>query len=154
MSRPIIRLASCLMLALAWVSRAAPPGDRDAAADVMRATVERYALDRDALQRRYPDGRVERERLAGVRDERLKELEAVDFDKLNQAGRIDYILQRNRIVFERKSAEHRRKQLAEVTPLLPFAEVAEGLSAARQRGEKIDSRAAAKTLAEIDKEVT
>src|SRR4051794_33613953 len=114
MSRPIIRLASCLMLALAWVSRAAPPGDRDAAADVMRATVERFALDRDALQRRYPDGVGERSRLTRFREERRKELEAVDFDKLAQPGRIDYILLRSRIAFEEKSAEHRRKQLAEV----------------------------------------
>src|SRR5690242_13561358 len=86
---------------------AAPPGDRDAAADVMRAMVERYALDRDALGRRYPDSEAERERLTRFRDERLKELDAVDFEKLGRAGRIDYLLLRNKIAFEEKEQAHR-----------------------------------------------
>jgi uncharacterized protein (DUF885 family) len=158
MSGRITWLALCLTVALVSRAAAAPPpqgaGDRDAAADVMRAAIERYALDRDALQRRYPNGEGERARLAVFRDERSKQLESIDFDKLSQAGRIDYVLLRNRIAFEGKSAELQRKQSAEVKSLLPFAEVIEGLSAARQRGDKIDARDAAKTLADLDKQIT
>jgi uncharacterized protein (DUF885 family) len=150
----ISRVALTVGLFFAFTAVAAPPPALDPSVSPTRAVVDRYALDAAALERsgvRLSD--ASRERAAGFLRDRTKELEAVDFEKLDQDGRVDYLLLRTKLAFELTDLEHERKQFAEVAPLLPFAPTIVGLEAARRRMEPIDAEAAAKTLSELAKQV-
>ncbi|WP_321474760.1 DUF885 family protein [uncultured Paludibaculum sp.] len=126
----------------------------DANQSAMRPVVERYQDDRAALQRRY---RVEspgrRARMQKFNTEWLARVEAMDFDKLNQESRIDWLLLRNEIGRELRQLEFRSKIEAETASLLPFRASIVGLEETRQRMEKVDSAKAAATLDDIRKQV-
>jgi len=128
---------------------------RDPSVSVMRGIIDRFAADQGALARSYPlamsDAR--RERMAAFYAERAKVLAAVDFDKLDRAGRVDYVLLKNTIEFEQKELDHRRKQFEEIAGFLPFAQRIVKLEEARRRMEPLDAEAAAKTLAEVARDV-
>src|SRR5688500_6649508 len=117
----------------------------------MRAVIDRYAEDRGALSRTYsqPLSSARRERMGRFLDERSKALGAVDFDKLDQAGKVDYLLLRNELRFQQKQLAHRQKELDEVAALLPFAQPIVELELARRRVEEMDSAKAAKALTEV-----
>ena len=88
---------------------ASPPaaGQFDASLSPMRARVERFATDQSALERCYrltlSDNR--RQRLEKFYHQQMDALTAVDFDGLDQSGRIDYLLLRNKIDFESRQLE-------------------------------------------------
>src|SRR5687768_11874575 len=132
---------------------AAPPHDPSVSA--MRAVIDRYAEDRGALSRSYDDrfDPARRERMGRFLDERMKELEAVDFDKLDQAGKVDYLLLRNDLRFERKQLAHRQKELDEAAALLPFAAKIVELEQARRQVQEMDAPRSAKALTEISRQV-
>jgi hypothetical protein len=81
---------------------------------------------------------------------RLKELE---FDRLGQEGRADYVLLDNTLVHHLALLDRRAKMRAEQSPLLPFADRLLALQDARRNLATIDPRAAARTLASVAKEV-
>lgn len=80
-------------------------------------------------------------------------LEALDFDKLDPQGRVDYLLLRNRIERHQRAAELLERQMAEIAPLLPFAPRVYELLESRQRVDPLDAPKAASTLAEMAKQV-
>src|SRR4051794_34211798 len=104
------------------------PSTRPTAADPsvspMRAVIDEYVVDRGSLSRFYniEQSKGYRDRLAGFFEDRANRLKDVDFDALDQPGRIDYLLLRTEL--RRKQAEltHDRHQGEEVSWLLPFAE--------------------------------
>jgi uncharacterized protein (DUF885 family) len=127
----------------------------DASVSVMRGIIERYAADQGALLRCYSlhFSEARRERLARFYAEQQKALTAVEFSKLDQAGRVDYLLLKNAIEFEVRQLAHGRKQFEEVSALLPFAQPVAGLEEARARMEAIDAERSAKVLAGIGAQV-
>src|SRR3989442_13174435 len=74
-------------------------------------------------------------------------LKEIDFDRLMQEGRADYVLLDNTLVHQIALLDRRDKMRAEQSPLLPFADRLLALQDARRRLETIDPRAAARTLA-------
>jgi uncharacterized protein (DUF885 family) len=121
----------------------------------MRGIIERYAADQGALQRCYSLGFSEkrRERLGQFYSEQQKVLAGVDFEQLDRAGRVDYLLLKNAIEFDLRQLEHGRKQFDEVSELLPFAQQVAGLEEARARMEAMDAERSAKALAGIGAQV-
>ncbi len=90
----------------------------------LRVVWDRYRLDLAALQRRYPidysPARQARlEKFYGGWGERLNEL---DFDALTQEGKIDYLLLRNQIRFDREMLQLDAERWAQIAPLVPFAD--------------------------------
>ncbi|MDB5319421.1 MAG: X-Pro dipeptidyl-peptidase [Phycisphaerales bacterium] len=145
----------CLFSAM--LGRAATPAvtPADGSVSVMRGVIDRYVADQWALLRCYSltmsDAR--RERLGRFYAEQARALDAVDFAALDRAGRVDYLLLKKTIEFEVKQLEHARKQFAEVTPLLPFAQGIAGLEEGRARMEPMDAERSAKALAAIGVQV-
>ena len=121
----------------------------------MRASIERYAVDRGSLARSYPvnvsQGR--RDRFKKFYGDWLESLAKLDFDSMSQDGKIDYILFRNHLEYETRQLDIQGKQLAEIQPLLPFAQTIIDLEEARRRMEPINSAKIATTLNDLRKQI-
>jgi hypothetical protein len=121
----------------------------------LRDVVQRYAVDRAVLGRRYAvdysPARRERFRAftAGWRA-RLAEL---DFDRLGIEGRLDYVLLDNALRHELTLLDREAALFAEMRPLLPFAERLMALEEARRRVDSIDARAVAELFAGLPAEI-
>jgi hypothetical protein len=90
----------------------------------MRAAIERYTVDRGSLMRSYPVvmSPNRRTRLKKFYEENLNSLKSLDFDAMSQDGKIDYLLFKNHLEYELRQSDIQDKQLAEIQPLLPFAD--------------------------------
>ena len=158
----LLRTAPLLVLAVAALLRppvaraeAPPPPDVDPSVRLMRGVIERADTDESAIRRSndVPSSDARAALLRRFYEEQLMRLEAVNFDSLDQAGRIDYLLLRNKLRLDLKQLEHDRREYEEVAPLLPFARPIVALEEARQRMEPVDSQQAAKTLTEVSAQI-
>ena len=121
----------------------------------MAAVVERFDADRDALARRYdaidsPEQRARMRAFYGGWKARLGE---VDFAKLGQEGRVDYVLLDHYLTHELALLDRRDKMRREAAPLLPFADRLLALQDARRDLQPVDPRAAARTLFNVARQV-
>jgi len=119
-----------------------------AAESELRDVVARFTLDRQALQRRYPVT-LSPERLARVGafyDDWTKRIDALAFDGLSVEGRIDYVLLKNRVAYERALLTREADWVTRTTPLLPFAKTILDLNDARLRMAPLDAAETAATL--------
>jgi hypothetical protein len=121
----------------------------------MRAPIERYTVDRGSLTRSYPvpTSQTRRNRFKKFYEEWLASLKALDFDALSQDGKIDYILFKNHLEYELRQQDIQVRQLAEIQPLIPFADTIINLEEARRRMEPINSAKIAATLTDLRKQV-
>ncbi len=117
----------------------------------MTVVVSRYTSDRRAMLRRHDVSGSEdrREAMGAFFASWEAGLEAMDFEALDQEGRVDWLLLRNRIRYEQQRLRREAKIWQEVGPLVPFAEVILGLQVARRDFEDIDPAAAATALHEL-----
>src|SRR5688572_17570163 len=84
--------------------------------------VDRFALDRQSLMRRY-DGSgspAQRARMREFYDEWRGRLREHDFDRLSQEGRVDYVLLDNYVQHALALLDRDARQGAVPAPLLPF----------------------------------
>ena len=133
--------------AVAYVPDLAPPAP--AASSELRDVVARYSADRGALLRRYDD-QYSAERRLVLRDfyaAWLQKLGTIDFDRLGEDGRVDWILLRAELVHEEALLDREERRLAEVRALLPFADTILALEDARRRLDFVNPPAAGRTLA-------
>ena len=121
----------------------------------MRAAIERYTADRGSLTRSYPVAisPARRARFKKFYEEWLASLKSLDFDAMSQEGKIDYLLFKNHLEYELRQLDIQAQQLAEVQPLVPFANTIIDLEEARRRMEPINSGQVAATLTELKKQV-
>jgi len=171
MLRPTALLALVGSLALSYAPAAAQdlPGWATGVPDLdaivafdrgqsdMQAALVRYQEDRGALLRRWDVQYSPRRqaRMAEFYQGWLDALATMDFDDLNQEGKVDYVLLRNRIEFEQEELRLEQVALAEMAPLVPFAQtVTELQEAQRDRLPKIDARASAETLDALATQIT
>ncbi|HKY42308.1 MAG TPA: DUF885 family protein [Pyrinomonadaceae bacterium] len=121
----------------------------------MRSSIERYTVDRGSLARSYPVAvsRARRERFKKFYTEWLNSLQSLNFDSMNQDGRIDYILFKNHLEYELRQLDIQARQLTEIELLLPFATKIIELEETRRRMEPINSSKVAATLTELRKQV-
>ena len=151
----------CVIVVVLWAAAPAVAADAksDAGADptlsAMRSVIEHYTADRTALDRRYAlRASPERaERLRRFYDDERAALDRVDFDSLDQGGRIDYLLLKTQLHHAPAEIQRSQKQLEEIRPLLPFADRIIALEEARQRGDRPDGEQAARALTEIESSV-
>ncbi|HEV2836582.1 MAG TPA: DUF885 family protein, partial [Pyrinomonadaceae bacterium] len=121
----------------------------------MRAAIERYTVDRGSLTRSYPVviSPARRARFKKLYEEWLATLKSQDFDSMSQDGKIDYLLFKNHLEYELRQLDIQEKQLAEIQPLVPFANTLIDLEETRRRMEPINSAKIAATLTEMRKTV-
>jgi uncharacterized protein (DUF885 family) len=121
----------------------------------LRDTVDRFAPDRQAIQRFHaiPGSAERRERLRGFYETWLKKLPAINFSQLSRDGQVDYVLLRNYIEYQIALLGREARADAETAPLLPFAEDIIRLQEERQKLRFITADDAVKSLAAISEEV-
>ena len=121
----------------------------------MRASIERYAVDRGSLARSYTVGysSSRRDRFKKFYSDWLANLQKLDFDSLSQDGKVDYLLFKNHLEYELRQLDIQARQLSEIEPLLPFSKTIADLEEARRRMEPIDSAKTAALLTTLRKQV-
>ena len=147
----ILRFTLLTLTTLACVAQAAPLSKGDPSLSLTRGLIQTYSTDLAAL-RRYHNidvSTARAERLRRFYEEQSRTLAAVDFNALDQDGRIDFLLFQNQLRFELRELEHDQKRVSEVAGLLPFSQSIIQLEEARRRMEPVDSAKSAKTLTEI-----
>jgi hypothetical protein len=110
--------------------------------------IERYEVDLSDLDRVYslPGSSARHARLERFYSEQLHLVEAVNFDALSQAGRIDYLLLRGRLLHDQKQLASESRKEENIAPLIPFQQDIIRLEEARRRMETLDPQKSAITL--------
>jgi hypothetical protein len=122
----------------------------DRSATPLRLIIERYGSDLEALGRFFPVEYSETRiaRLRHFQEQTRHELEAVDFNSLDQDGKVDYLLLRNHVHHELSLLDQTAGRRKETEELLPFTTTLVPLIENRRRATPIEYEQAAKTLAE------
>lgn len=117
--------------------------------------INRFSADQSGLQRRYdtPNSASRQQRLKGFYTEWRSRLAALDFNKLSQEGRVDYVLLDNHLRYQLELMQREEKQLAETGGLIPFANELRALQETRRDLVSIDGQKSAALLARITKQV-
>ena len=89
----------------------------------MEDVVRRFTIDRQSLQNYYevPLSATVRTRLEAFRSEQSKNLDLVEFDKLDHDGKIDWVLLRRFLEAETRQSVAQSAKDAETLTVLPFA---------------------------------
>lgn len=121
----------------------------------MADIISRYSADAGALQRRYdtPDSPSRRNRLRAFYTTWRQRLTELDFGKLSQEGKVDYVLLDNHLRYQLDLMGREDKDLAETAALLPFASALLKLQEDRRELLTMDGQKAARLLADITKQV-
>jgi Bacterial protein of unknown function (DUF885) len=122
----------------------------------LRDLVVRFGGDRAAILRFYtiPGSATRRSRMRIFYDAWLKTLTAVNFDKLSQEGRVDYVLLRTKIDYEAALVAREDRVQLTIAPLLPFETDIVALAENRQRLDFIKADAAVQALTAISAKVS
>jgi uncharacterized protein (DUF885 family) len=114
-----------------------------------------YEADERSVSNFYdlPWSEVRFERLEHLYHAWQGRLAAVDFARLDQQSRADYLLLRNEIERSLAGIARDRVRLAEMEPLLGFRGVIHGLESGRWRGQTVNGQAAADQVATVFKQV-
>lgn len=117
--------------------------------------VDRFAADQTSLNRRYDaaDSPEQRRRMRSFYTGWRTRLGEINFDKLSQEGRVDYVLLDNYIKHQLDLLNRQDKMRAEAAPLLPFADKLLALQDARRNLLPVDPQASARAIAGVQKQI-
>ena len=126
-----------------------------AATSELRDIVQRFSTDRQGLLRFYTvPGSVERRtRLRAFQEAWLKALPAIDFAKLSQEGKADYVLLRTHLEYQQALLGREERNERDIAPLVPFAQTITRLAEDRQKLEFITADAALAAVQALGTEV-
>jgi hypothetical protein len=132
-----------------------PNGDLDDSNSALKPLITKYAADRTSLAQMFDDpfSEVRRARFRKFYGEWQNKLEKVDFDKLDQESRADYILFQNQLRERLRDLTTREKEQGEIWPLIPFARTIIDLDESRRRMDTPKAEDAARSLAEMVKTI-
>ncbi len=117
--------------------------------------VQRFSLDVASLNRRYDaaDSPAQRTRMRAFYGTWRARLRDVDFGKLSQEGKVDYVLLDNHLRYELELMDRQDAKRTESASLLPFADALFTLHDSRRNLLTIDAQASARTVADITKSI-
>ena len=149
--RSLAAVAVLIALAPAGLAAQKKIGMIPVGASELRDSVALYTTDERALGRRWTVSYspARRARFATFYEDWRARLRKVDFDKLSQEGRIDYVLLDNTARSELAKLKREERLAQEMAPLVPFAGVITDFEEARRRFDRVDAPAAARALAAI-----
>ncbi|MGA3189332.1 MAG: DUF885 family protein [Bryobacteraceae bacterium] len=129
--------------------------DLDHFTSELRPIIERYSADQHSLTRTYPIrlSATRRARFERFVAENEADLRKFNFDTLSHDGQIDYLLFRNHLEHDRSQLQLDTTRMAELEPLVPFAQTIIDFEEAWRRMEPLDSKKAAATLADLVKAI-
>jgi hypothetical protein len=122
---------------------------------VMPPRIEQFTADRMSLTRLYPVAfaPARMARFQRFYDDQLTELAAVNFEKLSEDDRVDYLLLKHLISADLHQIAIQRKQLAEMQALLPFSTTIEGLLDRKLAKERPEAEKDAAAFTEMVKQI-
>ena len=111
--------------------------------------VRLFRSDRFSVSQFYdlPWSAARLDRIEQLDKEWQDRLAVVDFESLDQQGRVDYLLLRNRLNAERGRRSLERRWLAQMEELLPFRDALQALERERWRMKSVDAQASASKVA-------
>ena len=114
-------------------------------------TIRHYTSDRATVARAYqlPWSQIALERMDQLYRDWQVRLRQMDFEALDQPGRIDYLLLRNELTGELDQQTLERERLKEMDELLSFRSVIQELETARWKMGPVDPQVAATKVAGI-----
>ena len=117
--------------------------------------LERYSSDLQSLRRFYdvPNSPATERVMRQFYEAWRSALPQIKIESLQQEGRIDYILFRNKLDHEIRQLDLNRKRYEAIADLIPFAPAIIELKEARQRVDPLDPAAAASTMDRISKQM-
>ncbi len=126
-----------------------------AATSELRDVVQRFSTDRQSLLRFYtvPGSPERRSRLRAFQEAWLKSLLTIDFAKLSQEGKADYVLLRNHLEYQQALLGREERNERDIAPLVPFAQTVTRLAEDRQKLEFITADAALAAMQALGTEV-
>ena len=121
----------------------------------MQDSVRHYVVDNRTLSRAYDMAwsRTRFERMEQLYQEWAQRLPQLDFEALNQQGRIDYILLRNELGSEMDHLALQRQRLTEMEELLSFRSTIQDLESARAQMKPVDPQSAASQVTQLTERV-
>jgi hypothetical protein len=122
----------------------------------MPQVIEQFTADSEALHRTYSvdTSPVRMARLEKFDNDKLAMLAAMDFDALAQEDRVDYLLLKYRLTADLHQLAIRKRQIAEMRPLLPFASTIETFLEDKRLMQRPDAEKDAAALTEMVKQIT
>ncbi len=158
-------LGICLLLGASACAQAPKGPEHTAAAGAaanppaeipsMEEVIQRYAEDASDVSRFYNTywSETRLDRLAKLYADSQTSLKKLDFDDLDQSGKVDYILLRNKIRNNLAYNELDRARLQEMDGLLPFRRGICDLEEQRWKMERVDPKSAAEQISRIPAQI-
>lgn len=133
------------------ISAAVAKPAKESAGQELADFIRLYEADTGGVSRFYdlPWSATRFDRMERLRKEWLAKLEAVNFDALNQPGRLDYLLLRNKLTADLARGALERQRLAEMEELLPFRATLQKLEQARWQRQLVNAPEAATLISGI-----
>lgn len=147
---------ACLTCPLpTWSQEASAPTAAPSADSSMRVWIDLFEADHSALQRKFPlaQSPAFQPRFQQFYDEWQTLLSRMNFDALDFAGQVDYLLLANYIQHEESLLQRNGKRLEELQPLLSCTKPLLDLEDAHRQMLPIDSPASAKTLTQTKRAI-
>jgi len=118
--------------------------------------MQNYDSDRGSLMRFYTvnSSPERRERFKKFNEDYLQRLTAMNFDKISQEGKVDYILFKRRLEMELFNLKTEETEYNSVKKYLGFSDYIYELEKLRRRGTTMDGEQVAKNLNELEKKIT
>jgi uncharacterized protein (DUF885 family) len=125
------------------------------ASSELRELVERFVHDREALRRFYsvPGSTLQLQRLGAFHEAWLARLDALPYEPLSSAARLDWHLLRTQLQFEIALLRRTAERNAEMAALLPFADRLAGLQESRRTFTPIAYAPTAAAVAGVAEEI-
>ncbi|HUQ47134.1 MAG TPA: DUF885 family protein [Gemmatimonadaceae bacterium] len=121
----------------------------------MTTVVVRFSEDLKSLEQRYdsPNSPAQRPRMRVFYNDWTRHLKSIDFDRLSQEGKVDYVLLNNYFKHEIFLIDRQETLRGEIGSLVPFADRLMGLQDTRRELKPINAKAAAVVLAAVGRQV-
>ncbi|MFA7003060.1 MAG: DUF885 family protein [Verrucomicrobiia bacterium] len=150
----IICLLVMTPLLAAEPRRPAPAKPTTVSASSLADLIREFEADDSSASSFYdlPRSVVRSDRLEKLYTAWQTRLAAVDFDALDQSGRVDYLLLRNALAQSLAEITRERKRVAEMDHLLTFRSIVHELEQSRWRGEPANAQSAAAKVNELTKQ--
>jgi uncharacterized protein (DUF885 family) len=149
LQRLVCALAAAGLMHSAYCAAQARPEDQ------MPQVIREFAADHDALERTYEVeiSPARRERLEKLYADTQTKLAALNFDALSQEDKVDYLLLKNHVNTREHHLALEKRQIDEMTPLLPFAAAIEHLMTKKMLMQRPDAEQDAAALSAMVKQV-
>ncbi|MCK6476705.1 MAG: hypothetical protein L6Q35_07720, partial [Phycisphaerales bacterium] len=147
--RPFLAACGAVLLLCCSVCAQPVPGS------VMQDVINTYQQDSQDVSRFYNTtwSPTRLDRIDALCDQQQRGLAALDFDSLDQQGKVDYLLLRNALRNKRAYNDLARRRLAEMEPLLPFRQAICDLEETRWRMEPSRPQEASLTIAAMPDQI-